>query len=127
MKNRFRPFAIPAALFAAQLPVVVWRFRTWDCLPVATYACFVWALASFALAAAVGGLFLLLYWLGCRLGRRPFDRPAETFLVPTLVLSTLLASLFLWLNLGFAFQERALERMDRAWDTANPQIGRAHV
>ncbi len=50
MKKRLCLFSIPAALFAAQLPLDAWRFQTLDCLPRAALATL--AESLFALAAA---------------------------------------------------------------------------
>lgn len=121
MKKRLLLFSIPVALFVAQLPLSVWRFRTLDCLLTAAPAFLVLMLGSLVLATAFGGLCLLLLWLHCRLNRRPLARPAATFLAPTLVVFTLLSALFFWIELGFAIQDHAIVRMNRAWDAANPQ------
>jgi hypothetical protein len=118
MKKRLLLFAIPVALFAAQLPLVVWRFGR---LPPVGYVSLVVALGSFVIAAAFGGLCLLLFWLHCLLNRRHLDHPAAAFLTPTLAVFTLFAAGFFWLELGAAVQDRAIVRMNQAWDAANPQ------
>lgn len=128
MKKRLLLFAIPVALFAAQLPLAVWRFRTFNCRPIAgdcliifPPGLFIVALGSFVIAIAFGGLCLLLFWLHCLLNRRHLDHPAAAFLTPTLVVFTLFAAGFFWLELGAAVQDRAIVRMNQAWDAANPQ------
>lgn len=114
-------FTIPAALFAAQLPLTAWRFHTLDCLPRAALATLVEALFTLVAASGVGALCLLLYFLHCLLKRRSPARPAAAFLAPTLVAFTLFAAIILWANIGIAIEHRALARMNTAWDAANPQ------
>lgn len=121
MKKRLLLFAIPAGLFAAQLPLAVWRFRSFDRLPTVGQVSLVVALGSFVIAAAFGGLCLLLLWLHRRLNRRHLDHPAAAFLTPTLAVFTLFAAGFFWLELGFAVQDRAIVRMNQVWDAAKPQ------
>lgn len=121
MKKRLLLFAIPVALFAAQLPLAVWRFRSLGWLPTGGLIFLVVALGSFVIAAAFGGLCLLLLWLHRRLNRRPLGHPAAAFLTPTLLVFTLFAAGFFCLELGAAVQDRAIVRMNQAWDAANPQ------
>lgn len=131
MKKRLLLFAIPVALFAAQLPLAVWRFRTFYCRPADGLCHIIFptdglfflvvALGSFVIAAAFGGLCLLLLWLHRRLNRRPLGHPAAAFLTPTLLVFTLFAAGFFCLELGAAVQDRAIVRMNQAWDAANPQ------
>ena len=130
-EKRLLLFGIPVALFAAQLPLAVWRFRTFYCRPADGLCHIIFptdglfflvvALGSFVIAAAFGGLCLLLLWLHCLLNRRPLGHPAAAFLTPTLVVFTLFAAGFFWLELGAAVQDRAIVRMNQAWDAADPQ------
>ena len=120
MKNRLRPFAIPTTLFALALIVTFWRVPRLDRVLDILLLTLVETLGALAVSAAFGALCLLVLWLHNRLNRRPLANPAAAFLSPTLVLFTLFAVLFLWLQLGFAFDDRALARMDRAWTAAPP-------
>jgi hypothetical protein len=121
MKNRLCLFAIPAALFAAQLPLDAWRFQTLDCLPRAALATLAESLFALAASSAFGALCLLLYGLHGLLNRRRLANPAAAFLSPTLILFTLFAAIILWANIGIAIDTSALARMNVAWDAANPQ------
>ena len=113
-------FAIPAALFAADFAVRIWRFPNASLLShVEFYRLFIPIGAL--IAAVVGVLRLLLAQLVALIPRRRNERKAACFLLPTLVVFSLYAALLLWGDIGFAAETRGLERMERIWEAENPQ------
>ena len=113
-------FVLPAALFVAQFTVRVLRFP--DKWVLADLG-FVGGelLVGVLLAAVAGGLVLLLAQIAAWSSRRRVERKAACFLGPALVVLSLYAFFFLWLEAGAAMETRTLARMDRKWADANPQ------
>ena len=113
-------FAIPAALFAAEFAVRIWRFPNASLLSHVEDFWFFFPIGAL-IAAAVGVLWLLLAQLAALIARRRNERKAACFLLPTLVVLSLYAFFFLWLEAGAVMETSTLARMDREWADANPQ------
>ena len=115
-------FAIPAALFVAEFAIGICRLPNVSFVKHVNALGFIVALGVL-IAAAVGVLRLLLAQLAALISRRRNERKAACFLGPALVVLSLYAFFFLWLEAGAAMETRTLARMDRKWADANPQTG----
>lgn len=113
-------FAIPAALFVAEFVIGICRLPNVSFVKHVNALGFIVALGVL-IAAAVGVLRLLLAQLAALISRRRNERKAACFLGPALVVLSLYAFFFLWLEAGAAMETRTLARMDRKWADANPQ------
>jgi hypothetical protein len=119
MKKRFLFFALPTALFAATV-VVEWLRRPAHLGPgMLVVVAQTITILIFSLAA--GALLLLAAWVFSLCLRRPLTHKLEWFFGPTLLAFLLLSGSFLWIEIGTAFEERALAPMSTAWEAANPK------
>ena len=121
VRNLFLLFAVPFAMFAANLVVRFWRFLpdkniSGDAVLVGGEI-----LGGLLFAAVAGALALLFAQFVHLLARRRNARKAECFLIPALAAFTLVAVYFLWAEIGFAATTRGNARMDKAWEEAQPQ------
>ena len=121
VRHLFLLFAVPFAMFAANLVVRFWRFLPDKNISVDAVLVGGEILGGILFAAVAGALALLFAQFVHLLARRRNARKAECFLVPALAGFTLVAVYFLWAEIGLAATTRGNARMDRAWEEAKPQ------
>ncbi|MBR6021450.1 MAG: hypothetical protein IK066_03410 [Kiritimatiellae bacterium] len=112
-------FTIPFAICIAQMAIAFFCFP--DRTGMAIRLSLVEFLASLLLAVITGALFLLLACLVARLFRRRTNHKTVWFLAPTLAAFSLCTFFFLLLQLRAVANQRAEDRIAKAWYTAMPQ------
>ena len=119
MKKRLLFYAIPTLLVATCIAVCYWR-RPAHIGP-GIRVVIAQTITMFALSLAAGAVLLLLAWLVSLALRRRLAHKLECFFGPLLVIFSLEAVAILKQEFHYMLNERALARMDAAWDAANPK------